>query len=63
VTTPFNHNTQQNEVGNEFEYVITKNIENINKYITYITIFAGAPKLDYVDVEMTNYTNKYYGIV
>ena len=59
---PFDHSTKQNKVGKEFEYVISEPIENIKKYIKFITIFENPPKLGYVDKVNTDYANKYYNL-
>jgi hypothetical protein len=63
IFTPFDHNTKQNKLGKEFEYIISTPIENIKKYIKYITIFENPPKLGYVDKKNTDYANKYYNFI
>lgn len=59
---PFDHRTRQNKIGDEFEYVVSKPIENIKKYIKYITIFENPPELGYIDKVNTDYANKYYNL-
>jgi hypothetical protein len=60
---PFDHNTKQNKIGSEFEYIISEPIENIKKYIKYITIFENPSKLGYIDKVNTDYANKYYNLI
>jgi hypothetical protein len=60
---PFDHSTKQNKIGREFEYIISEPIENIKKYIKYITIFENPAKLGYIDKVTTDYANKYYNLI